>query len=78
MTLKLSIRRTAKNIAFPRRLLKVAIYWGIPMVCVELIGIPRHLWGSVLILVVPATLVGVVAYALLERYFVSRIKKASG
>jgi hypothetical protein len=78
MAWKLSIRRTTKKIAFPRRLLNVTIYWGIPMVCLELIGIPRHLWGSVLIVVIPATLVGVVAGALLEHYFVSRIKKASG
>jgi hypothetical protein len=74
--MKLSIRRN-KERTFFQRFTRVAIFWGIPMVFLEFIGIPRSSWGTVLVLVVPATLVGVLAGATIEHLLVSRIKKKS-
>jgi anaerobic C4-dicarboxylate transporter len=55
-----------KNVTFLRRLKRQAIYWGIPMVCLNLIGVPLFGWSSVLAIVVPATLVAVLAGSLFE------------
>ena len=41
----------------------MALWWGLPAVCAELFGAPRDLWPYVLILIIPATAVGVVAGA---------------
>jgi type IV secretory pathway VirB3-like protein len=72
--MKLSIRRNKEQTLF-QRFTRAAIFWGIPMVCLEFIGIPRSSWGTVLVLVVPATLVGVLAGVIIEHSLVSRIKK---
>jgi hypothetical protein len=40
--MKLSRRLSDKT--FSQRLAHVAIWWGIPMVCVELIGMPLSGW----------------------------------
>jgi hypothetical protein len=71
---KLSIRRNKKQ-TFSERFTRAMIFWGIPMVCLEFIGIPRSAWGSVLVMVVPATLVGVLAGAIIEHFLVSHIEK---
>jgi hypothetical protein len=41
------------------------------MVCLELIGIPRRSWATVLILAIPATVIGVFAGAVLEYLFIA-------
>jgi len=58
-------QRSAKK-TFLQRLGSVALFWGLPAMCLELIGIPRQGLGSVLLIEVPATIVGVVVFTLLE------------
>ncbi len=60
-----------RNLTFLQRLKDQAIYWGIPMVCLDLIGVPLFGWGTVLAIGVPATLVAITAGALLEHLLVS-------
>jgi len=50
---------------FWQRLRSMALWWGLPAVCAELFGAPRDLWPYVLILVIPATAVGVVTGAVI-------------
>lgn len=57
--------------SFTQRLVRISVLWGIPMACLELIGIPFRYWAVVLIFVLPATALGVVAYALLEQGWIS-------
>ena len=72
--MKLSIRQNKKK-TFSQRFMCATIFWGIPMVSLELIGIPRSAWNTVLVMVVPATLVGVLAGAIIEHFLVSGIEK---
>ena len=74
--MKLSVRQNQKQ-TFGQRLVRGAIFWGIPMVCLECIGIPILGWGTVLLMAVPATLVGVLAGALIEHFLVSSIAKTN-
>jgi hypothetical protein len=55
----------------------MALWWGIPAVCVELIGVPRDLWLYVLILVIPATAIAVVTGAAIMHVAAERRNKAS-
>ena len=59
------------QMTFTQRLVRTSIIWGIPMACLELIGIPFHYWAGVLIFVLPATALGVVVYALLEHGWIA-------
>ena len=72
MKLKLSVRQ---NLTFLRRFAHEAVWWGIPMVCVELIGIPLFGWSTVLLVVVPATLAGVLAKAGIEHLLVRTLAR---
>ncbi len=74
--MKLSVRRDKKQ-TFRQRLTRGAIEWGIPMVCLECVGIPMFGWFTVLVMVVPATLVGVFVGAVIEHLLVSSIAKAN-
>ncbi len=49
----------------------MALFWGVPMVCLELIGLPRRLWATVLVLAILATVIGVFAATALEQWFVA-------
>jgi hypothetical protein len=60
-----------RNLPFLQRLCRQAIYWGIPMVCLDLIGVPLFGWGTVLATAVPATLVAITVGALLEPFLAS-------
>lgn len=60
-----------------QRLGSAALWYGIPAVCVELLGIPRNLWPYVLIYVLPATAVGGVTGAVLEHAATRRAKASS-
>ena len=60
---------------FVQRFWSTALWWGLPMLCVELIGVPKPLWGYMLVFALPATLVGVVGGALLEHYAIYAISR---
>jgi len=74
--MKFSVRQNQKQ-GFRQRLTREAIFWGIPMVCLEFIGIPIFGWGIVLLIAVPATLVGVLVGAVIEHFLVSSIAKTN-
>lgn len=61
--------------SFLHRLLSMALWWGIPAVCVELFWVPRDLWLYALILIVPATAVGVVTGAAILHLAAARHSK---
>jgi len=67
MKIKLSVRQ---NRTFLQRFNENAIWWGIPMVCAELIGIPLFGWSTVLLVAVPATLAGILAKTGIEHLLV--------
>jgi hypothetical protein len=60
---------------FPQRLGSVALFWGLPALCLELIGIPRQGLGSVLLIAVPVTVLGVFVFALIELGVVRYIQR---
>ena len=57
---------------FRRRLTSIAISWGVPAICLELIGIPRQAWALILIIEIPATAAGILTFALIEHALVRR------
>jgi hypothetical protein len=63
------------KLRFSQRFARMMLFWGLPMVCLELIGIPRDLWGAVLFIVLPLTLVAVLAGTALEHWFITYKKK---
>jgi hypothetical protein len=69
---QLQVKRT---LTFAQRLGRIALFWGVLLICLELIGVPRPSWAMVLILAIPATLVGVFAGAILEHWFVAWLPK---
>jgi hypothetical protein len=60
-----SLRLTIKKKTFMQRFGVIAIFWGLPCICVELIGIPRQAWGLILLIEIPATLLGVLTFTLI-------------
>jgi hypothetical protein len=60
---------------FSQRLRSMALWWGIPAACVELFWVPRNLWLYALILVIPATAVGVVTGAVILHAVAARGKQ---
>ncbi len=64
--------------SFLQRLRSMALWWGIPAVCVELFWVPRDLWLYAVILIVPATAVGVVTGAAVLHLVASRRSKNDG
>ena len=71
----IKLTRSGREKTFPQRLLSTALWWGLPMVGVELIGIPMRMWGYILIFVIPATMAGVFCGALIEHFAVRRVNK---
>jgi len=59
------LRLTLKKKTFMQRFGVIAIFWGLPCICVELIGIPRQAWGLILLIEIPATLIGVLTFILI-------------
>jgi hypothetical protein len=57
---------------FGQRLRSTALWWGLPMLCAELIGVPRSLWGYVVVFALPATMAGVFGWAALEHFAIAR------
>lgn len=57
------IRMSVPNRTFSQRLRSQALWWGVPAACAELFWVPRSLWLYALILIIPATVVGVLTGA---------------
>ena len=72
--MKLSVR---KKWTFWQRFRREVIFFGIPMVCLELIGMPALGWGNVLALAVPATLAGLFVYTAIEHLLISAMAEDS-
>jgi len=72
MKFKISVRQ---NRTFLQLFRENALWWGIPMVCAELIGIPLFGWSTVLLVVVPATLAGVLAKTGIEHLLVRTLAR---
>ncbi len=68
------LKKTPK-LRFSQRFARMMLFWGVPMVCLELIAIPTKLWGGVLFIVLPLTLVAVLAATALEHWFITYKKK---
>jgi hypothetical protein len=60
---------------FMQRLSSVALFWGLPSLCLELIGIPRQGLGTILLIVIPVTILGVFVFALIELGVVRYIQR---
>jgi hypothetical protein len=68
--MKLSVRR---KWTFRQRFSRELIFFGIPLVLLELIGIPRSSWVSVLIFAIPTTIVALFFYSILEHLVISHL-----
>jgi hypothetical protein len=62
--------------SFTRRVRDVGIWWGIPLICLQLIGIPMREWGWVLVWSIPGTLFGVLFFAVAEHSFIYLLKRS--
>jgi hypothetical protein len=72
---KMSYFQKSSKKTFLQRLGSVALFWGLPALCLELIGIPRQGLGSVLLIAVPVTILGVFVFALIELGVVRYIQR---
>ena len=70
----ITFRRSPKR-TFAQRLRATALFWGIPVMFLELIGIPRQAWGLVFLIELPATIVGVFIFTLIEYGIVRFIQR---
>jgi steroid 5-alpha reductase family enzyme len=60
---------------FSQRLASAMVWWGIPLMALELIGIAKQYWVPVLFLALPATMVGVFVEALIEHALVKHFEQ---
>jgi hypothetical protein len=67
-------RRSSKK-TFMQRLGATAIFFGLPAMCLELVGIPRQAWSLILLIEVPATIAGVFIFTLIEYGVVRYIQR---
>jgi hypothetical protein len=72
MKLGLSVRQ---NVTFLQRLGQDALWWGIPMVCVDFIVVPLVGWSTVLVIAIPATIAGVLAKTGIEYLLVRALAR---
>ena len=68
--MKLTFR---KKWTFWQRYRRVVLFFGIPMVCLEFIGVPIFGWRIVLAVAVPAMLVGLLIYTVIEHLLISAL-----
>jgi len=59
------------NLTFLQRFNRDAIFWGIPMLCLDLLGVPLFGWSAVLTIAVPATALGILAWVMVEHFLVT-------
>jgi len=71
MRFPLTISQTGKSKTFAQRLRYAAIWWGIPMLILELVGIPWRMWIFILVIALPLTALGVLCAAALQHVFFS-------
>ena len=69
--MKLTISNPRKNWTFAQRLKWQAIWWGIPMMLLELIGVSWRLWIGILLIAFPVYALMIVCAAGLEHLFFS-------
>jgi Flp pilus assembly protein TadB len=73
----LNFRRSrTKKLTYMQRLRSSALTWGIPMLCLAIIGVPIHAWWVVLLFEVPGVIVAVVIGAWIEHLVVRAIPYA--
>jgi hypothetical protein len=60
---------------FPQRLASAMVWWGIPLMGLELIGMAKRYWVPMLFLALPATMVGVFVEALIEHAIVKHLEQ---
>ena len=72
MKFKISVR---KNRTFLQLLNENALWWGIPMVGLDLIGVPLWGWLTGLVIAVSVTLAAVLAVTAIEYFLVSALAK---
>jgi hypothetical protein len=76
MSIDFTISRTVKDMTFAQRLLHNAIWWGIPLLLLELWGIPWGSWIFILLIGLLPTALGVLCTAALQHIYFSQ-KKSS-
>jgi hypothetical protein len=72
--------RVSKRRSLFRRLLRIELFLGVPMVALELVLTPAGLWGITLEYFMPSTFVGLFAATLIEHvvvYLASKVSKGS-
>jgi hypothetical protein len=72
--LQTTISRAKQDRTFIQHLQYNAIWWGIPMLLLELVGIPWRLWIDILLIAFPMTALGVLCKAALEFIVIFRKK----
>ena len=70
--------RPSSNKTFWKRFRDSIIFWGLPMICLELIGAPRDVWGLVVLFAIPGTILGLFIYTLVEHGIIRYIQHDSG
>ena len=60
---------------FPQRLASATVWWGIPLMGLELVGMAKRYWVPMLFLALPATMVGVFVEALIEHAIVKHLEQ---
>jgi len=67
-----TISQTGNSKSFAQRLRYTAIWWGIPMLLLELVGVPWRMWIFMVLIALPATALGVLCAAALQHFVFSR------
>lgn len=64
--------------SFAQHLGSVALFWGVPVLCLEMIGVPKGGVVSALFFLLPGTAVGVIVFTIIEVAIADYIKKKRG
>ena len=70
----LGLAATGKRRTFGQRLKSAALWWGIPMLALELIGVPIKYWLWVLIFTLPSIALGVFVVGVLESGLIALVR----
>ena len=66
------LKRPFSEMSFKDRLANDALLWGVPILLLELIGAPWDALPILILVFIPCTAVGVIAFAVLEHWYVGR------
>lgn len=69
------MRIRPSNKSFVERLIRMTVFFGIPMSLFELIGAPRNLWVSILEFVIPPIMAGVLLLTIIEYWIMRAIRR---